>query len=193
MSFDSFTPPIEWREQSSLHASTPTSSTCFLVPFGILPKQELANHSDHSSSSWSNEYPVDEGSTQLARRPRTISSKVSQPYSSLDEVVLLKKWTGFVLKTLSDGFVVRFEEGDSGEQPIEAEFDIDELHESDKAILAEGMPVVWCISREVIKGGKKHCSSIYIRRQSAPAKADISAAARNLDEWFAPSAPTTCS
>lgn len=193
MSIDSFTPPIEWREQSSLHVGATVSSTCFLAPFGILPKQEFANHSDNSISSWSPEYAVAEGSTQLARSPRTVASKVSQPNLALDEVVLLKKWTGYVSKTLSNGFVVRFEADNNDGQVLEAEFDLDELVDSDKEILAEGMPIVWCISREVIKGGKKRCSSIYIRRQSPPTKDAVSEAIRKLDDWFADSNTTACS
>lgn len=190
MILDSFTPQFEWRGEIQSHESNQPSSTRVLAQSGTLPRQELVEDLELSISSWDRAGSMSGESTVSDKRLKTIGPKLSRPSSRQDEVVLLKKWDGFVATVLEDGFVARFEEGD-GTEALEAEFDLDELVDSDKEILAEGMPVIWCISRERANGGQKRCSTIYLRRQAAPREAEVSAAAKSLDEWFTTSTAST--
>jgi hypothetical protein len=190
MILDSLTPQIEWPGQIPAHGSNHSLSTRGLAQSGILPRQEFVEDLDLFISSWDRAGSMSRESTVSDRRLKTIGPKLSKPSSRQDEVVLLKKWDGFVSKILPDGFVVQFEENE-GSEALEAEFDLDELVDSDKEILAEGMPVIWCISRERANGGQKRCSMIYLRRQAAPREAEVSAAAKSLDEWFSTSTSST--
>ena len=195
MMLDSYTPPeIQWRGRSRLSSSRGAMSTSVLSPSGSLPRQEFAEDFELAGSLCAEATPEAPDSTASGRRLRTVAPKLCRPTISLDDTVLLKKMNGFVTKILDDGFTILFEENaKEGQpiQPIEAEFDFEELSDSDRDILAEGMPAVWFISRERANGGIKRCSKIELRRQSAPTKAEVATAARNLDEWFASPNPNT--
>jgi hypothetical protein len=171
MMLDSSTPQIEWRGQARPFDSSNALSTCVLAPSSTLPRQEFAEDLDNSRSSWDRAHQQDAYSTESDRRLKTVGPKLIRLISRHDEVVLLKKWDGFVLNLLEDGFAVRFEQGTQETESLEAEFALDELADSDKEILAVGMPVVWCISRERANGGQKRCSTIFLRRQPAPREA----------------------
>lgn len=184
MMLDSYTPQMEWRGRVSHADSNEISSTRVLAQSSTLPRQELVEDLEQSISLWDESSMKCGVSTAYDKRLRTVGPKISKPSSRQDEIVLLKKWDGFVSKVLEDGFVAQFEENGHGTGALEAEFDLDELVDGDKEILAEGMSVIWCISRERANGGQKRCSTIYLRRQAAPREAEVSAAAKNLDEWF---------
>jgi hypothetical protein len=191
MILDSYTPQIVWRGRASSLEVNEAFSTRVLAQSSTLPRQEFVEDLELSMSWWNGSAPKGEASTASDKRIRTVGPKISKPSSRQDEVVLLKKWDGFVAKVLKGGFIVRFVEDENGSEALEAEFDLDELVDSDKEILAEGMPVVWCISRERSNGGQKRCSMIYLRRQPAPREAEVSAATKSLDEWFSTSTSST--
>ena len=186
MMLDSYTPPdIQWRGRSALTASNGAMSTSLLSPSSSLPRQQFAEDFELAGSLCAEASPEAPKSTDSGRCLRTVAPKLRRPTTSLDDTVLLKKMDGFVTKIFDDGFAILFEENAEEGQSIEAEFDFEELSDSDRDILAEGMPAVWFISRERANGGIKRCSKIELRRQPAPTKAEVAAAARNLDEWFA--------
>lgn len=122
--------------------------------------------------------------------PQATAPKLSRPRFTTDDVQLLEKLDGFVSEILPDGFKARFDGLDCEGHPVIAEFAFDELTESDQAILSQGMPVVWCIYRERSKGAIRRSSTIYLRRQTAPVDAEITAAADALHEWFGASSDT---
>jgi hypothetical protein len=184
MMLDSYTPQMEWRGRMSSADFNAPSSTRVLSHSSTLPRQEIIEDLEQSLSLWDESALKSGVSTAYDKRFRTVGPKISKPSSRQDEIVLLKKWDGFVSKVLEDGFIAQFEEDGQGAEALEAEFDLDELVDGDKEILTEGMPVIWCISRERANGGQKRCSTIYLRRQAAPREAEVSAAATSLDEWF---------
>lgn len=131
------------------------------------------------------------GNSTLARSVVVASPPVRQARLVAEEAVLLEKWEGFVTQVEGDGFHAQMQGSNS--QTVIAEFSIDELSEDDRRILAEGMPMVWCISRERRRGGVQRCSNIYLRRQSRPTPHEEAHALSSLNMWLMADEPTSSS
>ena len=103
---------------------------------------------------------------------------------SNEEVTLLEKWVGYVKEIVENGFIAAVRRNSSDFTEIIAEFDIDELGEDDQEILAEGMPLVWAITRERRNGGIQRVSSVTLRRQLRPPLSDNEYFATKLNAWI---------
>ncbi|HEX4119985.1 MAG TPA: hypothetical protein VH619_05095 [Verrucomicrobiae bacterium] len=98
-----------------------------------------------------------------------------------ERYILLKKYQGFVCSQGETTFTARLFENASEHPVIEAEFDLEELSETDRELAVEGAALVWTIGYHE-NGPRKRESLIYIRRrpgwteeESKEAKADTEA------------------
>lgn len=83
--------------------------------------------------------------TSTSAKPRRVpQTKVlrSQPDQ---RYILLKEYEGFVTARGGDSFSARLFENNSDYPVIEAEFDLEELSETDRELAIEGAPMVWTI------------------------------------------------
>jgi hypothetical protein len=85
-----------------------------------------------------------------------------------DGFICLKKYDGTILRRENNGFWARLQENCGDFPVIEAEFEITELPESDRAIATEGAPIIWTIGYEISGGTRKRQSILYVRRVKAP-------------------------
>jgi hypothetical protein len=98
-----------------------------------------------------------------ARVPQTklLSSGPDQRY------ILLKKYEGFVTARRESNFSARLFESNSDYPVIEAEFDFEELSETDRELAVEGAAMVWTIGYAYDGSTRKRESFIYLRRLPA--------------------------
>ena len=92
---------------------------------------------------------------------RVLRSQVNQRY------ILLKKYEGFVTARGEDSFSARLFENNSDYPVVEAEFDLEELSETDRELAIEGAPLVWTIGYAYEGSTRKRESLIYLRRLPA--------------------------
>jgi hypothetical protein len=90
--------------------------------------------------------------------------------------ILLKKYEGFISGREEDSFRARLAESDGDYPTIEAEFDLEELSESDRALAVEGTPLVWTIGYSYQGSTRKRESVIYLRRLPAWEEQELQAA-----------------
>ena len=90
-----------------------------------------------------------------------LSSQPDQRY------ILLKKYEGFVTARGETTFSARLFENDSDYPVVEAEFDLEELSETDRKLANEGAPLVWTIGYAYEGSTRKRESLIYLRRLPA--------------------------
>ena len=93
-----------------------------------------------------------------APQTRLLRSQPEQRY------ILLKKYEGFVTGRGADGFSARLFENNSDYPVVEAEFDLEELSETDRELAVEGAPLVWTIGYAYEGSTRKRESLIYLRR-----------------------------
>jgi hypothetical protein len=100
---------------------------------------------------------------EWARVPqrKAISIRPNQRY------ILLKKYEGFVTARHKDSFSARLFESSSAYPVIDAEFELDELSETDRELVIEGAPMVWTIGYAYDGSTRKRESLIYLRRLPA--------------------------
>lgn len=87
--------------------------------------------------------------------------------SSNQRYILLKKYEGFVTARGADSFSARLFENNSDYPVVEAEFDLEELSETDRELAVEGAPMVWTIGYAYDGNTRKRESLIYFRRLPA--------------------------
>lgn len=78
--------------------------------------------------------------------------------------ILLKKYEGFVTTRSKDRFSARLFESSSDYPVVQAEFDLEELSETDRELAVEGAPLVWTIGYAYEGSTRKRESLIYLRR-----------------------------
>ena len=81
-----------------------------------------------------------------------------------DRYILLKKYEGFVTERTHEGFSARLFENASDYPVLEAEFDLEELSETDRELAVQGAPLVWTIGYCYDGSTRKRESAIYLRR-----------------------------
>lgn len=92
---------------------------------------------------------------------RVLRGQLNQRY------IQLKKYEGFVTARDENSFWARLFENDSDYPVIEAEFDLEELSETDRKLVVEGAPLVWTIGYGYEGSTRKRESLIYLRRLPA--------------------------
>lgn len=97
----------------------------------------------------------------IVPQTRVLRSQANQRY------ILLKKYEGFVTARGEDSFSARLFENNSDYPVVEAEFDLEELSETDRQLAVEGTPMVWTIGYAYDGSTRKRESLIYMRRLPA--------------------------
>jgi hypothetical protein len=105
----------------------------------------------------------DSSPTKLNRVPQTrlLHGQLDQRY------ILLKKYEGFITARDGESFSARLFENSSDYPVVEAEFDLEELSETDRELAVEGAPLVWTIGYAYQGSTRKRESVIYLRRLEA--------------------------
>jgi hypothetical protein len=91
-------------------------------------------------------------------KTRVLQSQLDQRY------ILLKKYEGFVTARGADSFSARLFENNSDYPVIEAEFELEEISETDRNLAIEGASLVWTIGYAYQGSTRKRESLIYLRR-----------------------------
>ena len=81
-----------------------------------------------------------------------------------DRYILLKKYEGFVTSRGERSFSARLFENVSDYPVVEADFDLEELSETDRGLAIEGAALVWTIGYGYDGSTRKRESTIYLRR-----------------------------
>ena len=81
-----------------------------------------------------------------------------------DRYILLRKYEGFVTSRGELTFTARLFESVTDYPVIEAEFDLEELSETDRTLAVEGAALVWTIGYRYDGSTRKRESVIYLRR-----------------------------
>jgi hypothetical protein len=95
--------------------------------------------------------------------------------------ILLKKYDGFVSSKGEKSFTARLYETTTDYPVLEAEFDLEELLEADRALVVEGAALVWTIGYHD-ESSRKRESLIYIRRRPAWDNKEIEQAKQAAEE-----------
>jgi len=139
--------------------------------FGSAPTPSMATFSSESPT---------QKRFQLERvrvpRARLLTPPTEQRY------ILLKKYEGFVVSRTASGFTARLWEGASDYPVLEAEFDLEELSETDRELAVEGAALVWTIGYRYDGSTRKKESAIYVRRLPAWTSAELDQARKTADE-----------
>lgn len=112
------------------------------------------------------------------RGPR--AKRLTAPPS--ERYILLKKYEGFVISRQEDSFLARLFENQSDHTALEAEFELEELSETDRKLAVEGAPMVWTIGYRYDGSTRKRESAIYLRRLPAWTEKEIRESARATEE-----------
>jgi hypothetical protein len=99
-----------------------------------------------------------------------------------DRYILLKKYDGVVISRGPDSFTARLYETSDDYPVLEAEFDLEELSEGDRALAVEGAPLVWTIGYGYEGSTRKRESAIYMRRLPAIPDKEIERGTRAVEE-----------
>jgi len=84
--------------------------------------------------------------------------------ASKGNYILLKRYNGFVVRKGEQSFVARLFEERTDYPVLEAEFDLEELSTSDRALVVEGAALVWTIGYHEEETRRRE-SLIYMRRR----------------------------
>ena len=128
-------------------------------------KRETVREDRTATADSSAASTVDKSATHAKPRrvlqTRLIRSQPDQRY------ILLKKYEGFVTSRGEDSFSARLFENNSDYPVVEAEFDLEELSETDRKLAVEGASMVWTIGYAYEGSTRKRESMIYLRRLPA--------------------------
>jgi hypothetical protein len=86
---------------------------------------------------------------------------------------MARKYEGHITQRGGDTFWAELRENPGDFPPIQAEFDVMDLPESDRPLAVEGMPLVWTLGVQIERGTHKQQSILYIRRIPFPSSAEI--------------------
>lgn len=99
-----------------------------------------------------------------------------------ERYILLKKFEGFVTARNGQSFMARLFENVNDYPVMEAEFDLEELSETDRTLATEGAPVVWTIGYRYEGNTRKRESVIYLRRLPPWKEEEADHAREEVDE-----------
>lgn len=96
--------------------------------------------------------------------------------------ILLKKYEGFVTARGEESFQARLFESNGDHPVVDAEFDLEELSETDRELAVEGAPMVWTIGYAYAGSTRKRESLIYLRRLPAWSDKELEKARAAADD-----------
>ena len=99
-----------------------------------------------------------------------------------ERYILLKKYEGVVTARSDHSFTARLVENASDYPVLEAEFDLEELSETDRKLAVEGEALVWTIGYRYDGSTRKRESAIYLRRLCSRSDDEINKANQAAQE-----------
>jgi len=168
-------PILNWED--SYLPQTSGTSTDFLKPPSITEDIDLTLGPESLPSKQT---------TTITRSFKVRPRNAKNVRQETEEITLLEKWEGYVSEILPDGFRANLQRSASEFKELVAEFEFSELADDDREILAEGMPLVWSITRERRNGVVKRCSVLMLRRQPRQLATKDQDFTKQLNEWIHP-------
>jgi hypothetical protein len=120
--------------------------------------------------------PTERGTTPARPRVQRVSTRHDDRY------ILLKKFEGFVISRGERSFTARLFENSSDYPVVEAEFDLEEISETDRELAIEGAALVWTIGYGYDGSTRKRESTIYLRRLPPWSEKEIAQARQAASE-----------
>lgn len=148
----------------------------------LVVNELIGNLSEPMALETSTTTPAKDKTTRVSEegvrgpRARHLSSPPAERY------ILLKKYEGFVASRSEHSFCARLFENQSDYPVLEAEFDLEELSETDRELAVEGATMVWTIGYRYEGSTRKRESAIYLRRLPAWTEKEIEQAKRTATE-----------
>jgi hypothetical protein len=144
---------------------------CLAAKKGLaLPEQEDFSLAElYAGTGNMSSLTTDTASTErktIPTRPQDVRVPRAQRVSTRHDAryILLKKYEGVVTSRGEQSFTARLFENASDYPVVEAEFDLDELSETDRELAVEGASLVWTIGYGYDGSTRKRESAIYLRR-----------------------------
>lgn len=119
--------------------------------------------SKQGSPDLSTETPIDRKTTQFGPKSKIPRAKRVNPLTE-ERYILLKKFEGYVTARSEKSFTARLSENANDYPVLEAEFDLEELSETDRSLAVEGAALVWTMGYRYEGNTRKRESVIYLRR-----------------------------
>jgi addiction module HigA family antidote len=116
------------------------------------------------------------GPREHAFRARRVNAHLNGRY------ILLKKYEGFVTSRSGHGFTARLYENITDYPVLEAEFDLEELSETDRELAVEGASMVWTIGYNYDGSIRERESAMYFRRLPPWAGKEMGQARQHAEE-----------
>lgn len=177
---------IRWDDEvSDVHAPANTRHFLFAHDNGHLLVQEPVKEDSPSEAvSPTADFRRSMEKPTMLTRPESVCVPRAQRVSTRagDRYILLKKYEGVVISRGPQSFTARLFENASDYPAVEAEFDIEELSETDRTLAVEGAPLVWTIGYRYDGSTRKRESAIYLRRLPAWSDQEIEKSARAAEE-----------
>ncbi len=176
-----------WRLNDSreVHHRTDTRSFLFSQGVGDLLVQEpIKEESILAPESAETTFVAPTGRKTSPPRLQNMSVPRTQRVStrSNDRYILLKKYEGFVTSRDERSFTARLFENSSDYPVLEAEFDLEEISETDRELAIEGAALVWTIGYGYNGSTRKRESAIYLRRLPPWSEKEIAKARQAASE-----------
>jgi len=140
----------------------------------ILLPQRISQEARSSTAQTSNGRILREAAE--APRVHVASKRIAERFS------MVRKLEGRIIKRTAEAFWAELRENPSDFPPIQAEFDIDALPESDRALATDGTPIVWTVGVEIEHGTHRQQSIVYIRRISPPSLAEVEISREQVED-----------
>ncbi len=127
------------------------------------PASEEESGSEQECAVINTGAPTEKTATQF--RPKSMIPRARRVNTLPQErYILLKKFEGFVTSRNERSFTTRLFENVSDYPVVEAEFDLEELSETDRLLAVDGAALVWTIGYRYEGNTRKRESVIYLRR-----------------------------
>jgi len=158
--------PVQWAgELPKVHEGADTEFFLFPQEVGHLLVQEREDPDLEAEESAMAE-PISAVLKTIPLPPRYVRVPRAKRLSTqpAGRYILLKKYEGVVTSRGEHSFVARLFENPSDYPVVEAEFDLEELSETDRELAVEGATLVWTIGYGYDGSTRKRESTIYLRR-----------------------------
>ena len=160
--------PVRWvNEIREVHQRKDTRFFLFSQEVGHLLVQEpIKGESDSEAEPSATTHPTSTERKTTHSRSQDVRVPRARRMSTRpdDRYILLKKYEGFVTSRGERSFTARLFENVCDYPVVEAEFDMEELSETDRGLAVEGAALVWTIGYGYEGSTRKRESTIYLRR-----------------------------
>jgi hypothetical protein len=145
--------------------------SCWLVPQKTVTDANIQGHRPGDVATWRlrGEWRISAAPIPRVEPPRVHIE--STP--GLERFGMVRKYEGRITRRVGETFWAEVRENPGDFPPIQAEFDVMDLPESDRPLAVEGMPLVWTLGVQIEHGTHKQQSIVYVRRIPFPSPTEI--------------------